>query len=218
MKHVMFTGLVEGVGEIIALTPMAEGLRLTVKTSFPAGELALGESVALAGACLTVVAITAPRVSFEVSPETLARTTFSLKKVGDRVNLERALRLGDRLGGHLVTGHVDGVGVVRERREGPAYLGLTFELPRALGRYVIEKGSIAVDGVSLTVNTCKGNTFTVNIIPFTARETTLAALKVGDRVNLETDIIGKYVARLLGKDAPPGEGVTPELLARHGFL
>jgi riboflavin synthase len=87
-----------------------------------------------------------------------------------------------------------------------------------LGRYVIDKGSIAVDGVSLTVNTCKGNTFTVNIIPFTARETTLAALKVGDRVNLETDIIGKYVARLLGKDAPPGEGVTPELLARHGFL
>jgi riboflavin synthase len=218
MKHVMFTGLVEGVGEIIALTPMAEGLRLTVKTSFPAGELALGESVALAGACLTVVAITAPRASFEVSPETLARTTFSLKKVGDRVNLERALRLGDRLGGHLVTGHVDGVGVVRERREGPAYLGLTFELPRVLGRYVIDKGSIAVDGVSLTVNTCKGNTFTVNIIPFTARETTLAALKVGDRVNLETDIIGKYVARLLGKDAPPGEGVTPELLARHGFL
>jgi riboflavin synthase len=218
MKHAMFTGLVEGVGEIVALTPMAEGLRLTVKTSFPAGELTLGESVALAGACLTVVDLAPPRASFEVSPETLARTTFPLKKPGDRVNLERALRLGDRLGGHLVTGHVDGIGVVRERREGPAYLGLTFELPGALGRYVINKGSIAVDGVSLTVNTCKGNTFTVNIIPFTAQETTLAALKVGDRVNLETDIIGKYVARLLGKDALQGEGVTPELLARHGFF
>ena len=218
MKHAMFTGLVEGVGEIIALTPMAEGLRLTVKTSFPAGDLTLGESVALAGACLTVVAIAAPRASFEVSPETLARTTFPLKKVGDRVNLERALRLGDRLGGHLVTGHVDGVGVVRELRPGPAHLGLTFELPGALGRYVIDKGAIAVDGVSLTVNTCKGNTFTVNIIPFTAQETTLAALKVGDRVNLETDIIGKYVARLLGKDNLQGQGVTTELLARHGFL
>jgi riboflavin synthase len=218
MKHTMFTGLVEGVGEIVGLTPMAEGLRLSVKTSFPAGELNLGESVALAGACLTVVAIAPPRASFEVSPETLACTTFSLKKVGDRVNLERALRLGDRLGGHLVTGHVDGVGVVRERRAGPVHLALTFELPATLGRYVIDKGSIAVDGVSLTVNTCRGNTFTVNIIPFTAQETTLGTLKVGDRVNLETDVIGKYVARLLGKDAPQGEGVTPELLARHGFL
>jgi riboflavin synthase len=218
MIHAMFTGLVEGVGEIIALTPMPEGLRFTVKTSFPAGELTLGESVAVAGACLTVVAIAPPRASFEVSPETLARTTFPLKKVGDRVNLERALRLGDRLGGHLVTGHVDGVGVVRERRQGPAHLRLTLELPVALGRYVIDKGSIAVDGVSLTVNTCQANTFTVNIIPFTAQETTLAALKVGDRVNLETDIIGKYVARLLGKDALQEQGVTPELLARHGFL
>ena len=214
----MFTGLVEGVGELVGLTPMAGGLRLAVKTSFPAGELTLGESVAVAGACLTVVAIEAPRASFEVSPETLASTTFPLKKVGDRVNLERAVRLGDRLGGHLVTGHVDGVGVVRELRPGPAHIQMKFELPAALSRFVIEKGSIAVDGVSLTVNACTGNTFTVNVIPLTARETTLAALKKGDRVNLETDIIGKYVARLLGQDGPRGGGVTPELLARHGFL
>ena len=214
----MFTGLVEGIGLIVGLTSMAEGLRLTVKTSFPAAELTLGESVALAGACLTVVALDPPRASFEVSPETLARTTFPLKKVGDRVNLERSLRLGDRLGGHLVTGHVDGVGVVRQLRPGPAHIGLTFEMPGALSRFVIEKGSIAIDGVSLTVNTCKANTLTVNVIPFTARETTLAALQVGDRVNLEADLIGKYVARLLGKDGPQGEGVTAELLARHGFL
>jgi len=165
-----------------------------------------------------VVALDSPRASFEVSPETVARTTFPLKKVGDRVNLERALRLGDRLGGHLVTGHVDGFGIVREVRPGPAHTQMKFELPAALGRLVIEKGSIAVDGVSLTVNTCQGNTFTVNVIPHTARETTLASLKVGDRVNLETDIIGKYVARLLGKGDPQGEGVTSELLARHGFL
>jgi riboflavin synthase len=214
----MFTGLVEGVGEIVALTSRAEGLRLAVKTSFPAGELALGESVAIAGACLTVVAIAPPRASFEVSPESLVRTTFPLKKVGDRVNLERALRLGDRLGGHLVTGHVDGIGVVRELRSGPAHIQLKFELPGALSRFVIEKGSIAVDGVSLTVNSVQGSTFTVNVIPHTAKETTLAALKVGDKVNVETDIIGKYVARLLGQDAPRGAGVTPELLARHGFL
>jgi riboflavin synthase len=216
MKRLMFTGLVEGIGEIAAMQSMAEGLRLGVKTPFPAA--VLGESVAVAGACLTVVAIDSTRASFEVSPETLARTTFPLKKVGDRVNLERSLRLGDRLGGHLVTGHIDGIGVVREVRPGPEQIGLKVELPGALSRFVIEKGSIAVDGVSLTVNSCQGRTFTVNIIPFTARETTLATLKVGDKVNLETDIIGKYVARLLGKEAPAGEGVTPELLARHGFL
>jgi riboflavin synthase len=214
----MFTGLVEGMGEIKGLTPLAEGLRITVQPSFPAAELTLGESVALNGACLTVMAINPPAASFEVSPETLARTTFPLKKVGDRVNLERSLRLGDRLGGHLVTGHVDGVGVLRERRQGPDHFQLKIEMPPALSRFVIEKGSIAVDGVSLTVNACQGHAFSVNIIPFTAQKTTLAALKVGDRVNLETDLIGKYVARLLGKDSPQGEGVTAELLARHGFL
>ena len=214
----MFTGLVEGVGAIVALATGPEGLRLTVKTSFPAAELTFGESVAVAGACLTVVALAPPAASFEVSPETLACTTFPLKKAGDRVNLERALRLGDRLGGHLVTGHVDGVGVVRELRPGPAHIQMKFELPGALSPFVIEKGSIAVDGVSLTVNAVKGNNFTVNLIPHTARETTLAALKVGDRVNLETDLIGKYVARLLSRDAAAGEGVTAELLARHGFL
>ena len=214
----MFTGLVEGVGEIVGLTPMAGGLRLAVRTSFPAIELTLGESVAVAGACLTVVALAPPAASFEVSPETLACTTFPLKKVRDRVNLERAVRMGDRLGGHLVSGHVDGVGVMRDIRPGPAHTRMTFELPGALSRFVIEKGSIAVDGVSLTVNLCRGNTFTVNVIPHTAKETTLASLKVGDKVNLETDLIGKYVARLLGQDSPRDEGVTPELLAKNGFL
>jgi riboflavin synthase len=214
----MFTGLVEGTGVITGLTPQAEGLRLTVRTSFAAAELTLGESVAVAGACLTVVALTPPAAAFEVSPETLKRTTFPLKKVGDRVNLERSLKLGDRLGGHLVTGHVDAVGTVKEVRSGPAHFQLKIELPEALSRFVIEKGSIAVDGVSLTVNACRGHAFLVNIIPFTAKETTLAALKVGDRVNLETDIIGKYVARLLGRDAPSGEGITAKLLAEHGFL
>jgi riboflavin synthase len=214
----MFTGLVEGVGQIMELSRMAEGLKLTVAPPFPASELTLGESVAVAGACLTVVALTPQTFSAEVSPETLARTTFPLKKVRDRVNLERALKLGDRLGGHLVTGHVDGLGVLRERREGPAHLTLKFELPEPLTRLVIEKGSIAVDGVSLTVNTCQGHTFTVNIIPHTAQKTTLAQLRVGDQVNLETDIIGKYVARLLGPRGPSTSEVTKEFLARHGFL
>jgi riboflavin synthase len=214
----MFTGLVEGVGEIRGSSRQAEGLRLTVALPFPAGELALGESVAVAGACLTVVEVSSKTAAFEVSPETLARTTLALKKVGDRVNLERALKLGDRLGGHLVTGHIDGRGSLRERREGPEHLQLKFEMPAALSRYVIEKGSIAIDGVSLTVNACQGHTLAVNLIPHTARMTTLAQLRLGDQVNLETDIIGKYVEKLLGVRSLESQGVTGELLARHGFL
>ena len=213
----MFTGLVEGVGEIVGINRLAEGLRLTVAPPFAAGELTLGDSVAVAGACLTVVEVSPRTAAFEVSPETLARTTLALKKVGDRVNLERALKLGDRLGGHLVTGHVDGRGALKERREGPEYFQLKIEMPGPLSRYVIEKGSIAIDGVSLTVNTCQGNALTVNIIPHTAEKTTLARLRVGDQVNLETDIIGKYVEKLLGP-VPETPGVTAELLARHGFL
>jgi len=213
----MFTGLVEGVGNITEMRRVAEGLRLAVAPPFPVAELTLGESVAVSGACLTVVAVQGRAFQVDVSPETLARSTLSLKKGGDRVNLERALRLGDRLGGHLVTGHVDGLGVLRERQEGPEHLVLTFELPTALAPLVIEKGSIAVDGVSLTVNAVKGPTFKVNIIPFTVKDTTLAALKVGEQVNLETDIIGKYVARLLSPHLAK-TGVTEELLARHGFL
>jgi riboflavin synthase len=213
----MFTGLVEGVGEITEMRRLAEGLRLAVAPPFPVAELALGESVAVSGACLTVVKVEGRAFQVEVSPETLARSTLSAKKVGDRVNLERALRLGDRLGGHLVTGHVDGLGVLKERRQGPEHLVLTFEMPASLAPLVIEKGSIAVDGVSLTVNAVLSHSFAVNIIPFTARDTTLANLKVGDQVNLETDIIGKYVARLLGPHLAK-TGLTEEFLARHGFL
>ncbi|MBM4284545.1 MAG: riboflavin synthase [Deltaproteobacteria bacterium] len=214
----MFTGLIEGVGEITGIVRQAEGVRLGLAPPFPVAELVLGESVAVSGACLTVVAAAGGVFQVEVSPETLARTTLGLKKVRERVNLERALRLGDRLGGHLVTGHVDGVGAVRERKEGPAHIILGFEMPPGLAPYVVEKGSIAVEGVSLTVNTCEGNRFTVNLIPFTARKTTLASLRVGDRVNLETDLIGKYVAKLLQKDRQGGRGLSQDLLARHGFL
>jgi riboflavin synthase len=214
----MFTGLIEGVGTISDLSRRGESLRLGLAPPFPVGELVLGESVAVAGACLTVVAVRGRAFLADVSPETVARTTLALKKVGERVNLERALRIGDRLGGHLVTGHVDGLGVLTERREGPEHLKLTFELPELLAPLVIEKGSIAVDGVSLTVNEVPGRVFTVNVIPFTAKKTTLTDLKVGDRVNLETDIIGKYVVRLLGPHLPAQSGLSAEMLARHGFF
>ncbi len=215
----MFTGLVEGIGEVARITRMEEGLRLALTPPFPASELSLGESVSVSGACLTVVAVSAAVFEVEVSPETLARTTLGLKKVKDKVNLERALKVGDRLGGHLVTGHVDGLGEVRERREGPNFFTLGIDFPAPLAPYIIEKGSIAVDGVSLTVNTVAGHRFSVYIIPHTAQKTTLAQLKAGDKVNLETDLIGKYVARLLG---PYKTGKAPELteefLAEHGFL
>jgi riboflavin synthase len=215
----MFTGLVEGIGDIAAINRMAEGFRLALAPPFPVGELVLGESVSVSGACLTVVAMSAAAFEVEVSPETLARTTLALKKVKDKVNLERALRIGDRLGGHLVTGHVDGLGVIRERREGPNFFTLSVDFPAPLAPFIIEKGSIALDGVSLTVNTVQGHRFSVYIIPHTALKTTLAQLKVGDRVNLETDIIGKYVARLLGPQvAGKASELTKELLAEHGFL
>jgi riboflavin synthase len=197
---------------------VAEGLRLAVAPPFPVEELVLGESVSVSGACLTVVAVKGRAFQTDVSPETLARSTLSVKKVGDQVNLERALRLGDRLGGHLVTGHVDALGTLQDRREGPEHLELTFELPAALAPLVIEKGSIAVEGVSLTVNAVRDQAFLVNIIPYTAKDTTLDGLKVGDRVNLETDIIGKYVARLLGAYLPAKSGLTEDFLARHGFV
>jgi riboflavin synthase len=214
----MFTGLVEGIGAIAAINRMAEGFRLALAPPFPVAELVLGESVAVSGACLTVVSLSAAAFEVEVSPETLARTTLGLKKVKDSVNLERALKIGDRLGGHLVTGHVDGIGVIRERREGPAFFTLTVEMPPALAPFVIEKGSIALDGVSLTVNTVQGNRFSVYIIPHTAQNTTLAQLKTGDKVNLETDIIGKYVARLLSPHRSGSSDMTKDFLAEHGFL
>ncbi|MDD3580208.1 MAG: riboflavin synthase [Desulfobacca sp.] len=215
----MFTGLIEGMGEITQISRVADGLRLSVSPPFELVEVRLGDSIAVSGACLTVVALTDREFTVEVSAETLARTTLSLKKRRDLVNLERALRLGDRLGGHLVTGHVDDVGTVLEKVVGPQSWRLKFALSAPWSRYVIEKGSIAVEGISLTVNACGPDWFMVNIIPYTAQHTTIADLKVGDQVNIETDIIGKYVAKLLGPKAEASESrVTPEMLLRHGFI
>lgn len=215
----MFTGLVEGIGRISALQPLADGLRLSVTAPFDLAEVKLGDSIAVSGPCLTVVALTRHSLTVEVSPETLQRTNLAAKAVGAGVNLERALRLGDRLGGHIVSGHIDCVGEVVRLRRGARHLQLTVSLPPPWSRYVIEKGSIALDGVSLTVNTVQGNEFTVNIIPHTASQTTLEDLRLGDRLNVETDIIGKYVEKLLQpREESAFSRITPDLLARHGFL
>ncbi len=215
----MFTGLVEGTGEITALRPTADGLRLSATAPFDLAEVKLGDSIAVSGPCLTVVEITNRTFTVEVSAETVSRTNLSYKRQGARVNLERALRLGDRLGGHIVSGHIDCVGEVVKKAAGTHHMQLVVRLPKFWSRYVIDKGSIALDGISLTVNSCINNEVSLNIIPFTAHHTTLNDLRVGDHLNIETDIIGKYVEKLLQhQNYKTTDNITHELLARHGFI
>ena len=189
-------------------------------TVLPSVEIRLGDSVAVNGVCLTVTRQETNGLTFDVSPETLDRSTLGALRSGDNVNLERALRLSDRLGGHIVTGHVDCIAAVEERREVSGTIVFTFRLlDTAMARYVIPKGSVAIDGISLTVNKVNDPAFSVTIIPHTAAMTTLPHRKPGDRVNIETDIIGKYVERLLaGQVGTTTEGVTLDLLARNGFV
>jgi riboflavin synthase len=190
----LFSGIIEAVGKLGAVVAAGGGTRLKVSSPFPA--LELGESVCVSGVCLTVIASDKQSFEVDVSPETLRRSRFATLKSGDHVNLERSLRLGDRLSGHLVFGHVDGVGrLVSMTVDGDSRL-CRFEAPEAISRYLIEKGSIAVDGVSLTVFSCEGPRFSVSIIPHTARVTTLGNLRPGDEVNLESDMIARYLEKL----------------------
>ena len=216
----MFTGLIKEVGKVVRIEMAGASARLTVAAGFHPGEVAIGDSIAVSGACLTVVEMSNGAFTFDVSPETISRTAFRQLKSGSVVNLERALRLSDRLDGHLVAGHVDCVATIAERRETSGNIVFTFRLPREFIRYIAGKGSVAIDGVSLTVNTVAEETFSVNIIPLTSSRTTLASKRMGDEVNIETDMLCKYVERLLkfrdSKDA--GGGLSLELLAKNGFL
>ena len=214
----MFTGLIEDVGTVRALDRSGTAGRLVVMTALPLETVAIGDSVAVNGACLTVVTKGGGALAFDVSPETLSRTALGGLSPGSRVNLERALRVGDRLGGHLVTGHIDCVATVAARREESGNIIFSFSLPPENSRYVIAKGSVAIDGISLTVNSVSGSGFTVNVIPHTAAMTTLRYRKPGDPVNVETDIIGRYVERLLGGNAAAGGGVTLQSLLENGFV
>jgi len=214
----MFTGLIQDVGEIAESRPSGRGRRLRVRSRLGA-EAAIGDSIAVDGACLTVVEADTATFAADVSTETLERTSLGAKRPGDRVNLEPALRLGDRLGGHLVTGHIDGTGRLTERRPDGDGLALTFSAPPELLRLVVTKGSISVDGISLTVNRVSTSGFDVMIVPHTLAETTLRDRRPGDVVNLETDLLGKYVARLLAQPRAATEGgISEEMLARNGFL
>lgn len=214
----MFTGLIETVGKALHLERSGAAARLAVATDLPQDDIRLGDSIAVNGVCLTVVAQGRGTLTFDVSPETLERTTFGALSSGMPVNLERALRLSDRLGGHIVAGHVDCVATIVERRETSGNIVFTFRLSRQASRYLVEKGSVAIDGISLTVNTVAEESFTVNIIPHTAARTTLEMKRPGDRVNIETDILGKYVERLLAGGQDGKRGLTLELLAKNGFM
>lgn len=214
----MFTGLIETVGELVSIEKRGASGSLTVKTSLPLDEVAIGASIAINGACLTVVRKGGGAVTFDISPETIDRTGFKNLKSGSPVNMERAMRLSDRLDGHLVSGHVDCVATVIERREVAGNIVFSFRFPPQYGKYIAAKGSVAIDGISLTVNTAGPDSFSINVIPHTAAKTTLIGKRVGDEVNIETDLLCRYLERLLAGRDSGGEGVTLDLLAKTGFL
>lgn len=211
---VMFTGLVQDVGVVERVLP-GPTTDVWVRTALGAADLSLGESIAIDGACLTVVERNANAFRVQAGPETLRRTTLGALRPGSRVHLERALRLSDRLGGHLVLGHVDGVCTVKRVYPEGGALVLDLSLPSALAPYFIDKGSVAVDGVSLTVNALGPEHFSVALIPETQARTTLGQKSVGTQANVEADVIGKYVARLHRLGA--GGGLTLDVLRAAGF-
>lgn len=211
----MFTGIIQEKGVIKAVRLSGGRTALEIEASF-SGTLELGESVAVNGVCLTVVKAEAGSFVADVSPETMRVTTTGRLKKGDEVNLERAMAIGDRLGGHLVYGHVDGVGRLAGRQSEKNALVLTVEAPSEVLRYLVDRGSIAIEGASLTAYDISGSTFHVSVIPHTAAETTLGDLKPGDPLNLEADIIGKYVEKFV-RGASASGGLSMDLLQKYGY-
>jgi len=221
----MFTGIIEGLGTITGIQSSGKGKQFSITSGFNLDGTKIGDSLAVNGACLTAVRIEGKRFNVDVAPETLSLTTLGQANVGDRVNLERALSLSGRLDGHLVSGHIDGTGTMESKQNVGNAIIVSFSVPEAVAYYMIRKGSVAVDGVSLTINDCRPDGFSVSIIPHTAALTTLDYKKVGEAVNIETDMIGKYVERFVkkgsrGPETPESKKteVDLEFLARTGFL
>jgi riboflavin synthase len=218
----MFTGIVEAIGQVKNIVRSGAGATCTIRVPNSLSDCRPGDSLSIDGVCLTLTAVKGDLFTVDISGETLARSTLGSLKQGSMVNLERALKLSDRLGGHLVSGHVDGTGTIdkMERQQGAWLIRITID--QALSRYVIEKGSVAVDGMSLTVNRCIGRSFDISIIPYTAAVTTISKKRQGDKVNIEVDMISKYVEKFLSHadTAVPKEAVSRldrELLLRYGF-
>lgn len=221
----MFTGIIEGLGTLAAARAAGEGKRLTLTSDFDLTGTRIGDSIAVSGACLTVVALAGRRFDVDVAPETLRLTTLGAAVSGERVNLERALRLSDRLDGHLVSGHVDGQGRLLKKERAANAILVTVGVPAEMSRYMVTKGSVAVDGVSLTLNAVYADRFEVSIIPHTAHLTTIGFKPVGAAVNIETDLIGKYVERFVVGNrrdedgrAAEARGISRKLLEDSGFI
>ncbi|PIP36593.1 MAG: riboflavin synthase [Desulfobacterales bacterium CG07_land_8_20_14_0_80_52_14] len=221
----MFTGIIEGQGTIAAIQAAEQGRRFVFAVELPLTETRIGDSIAVNGVCLTAVTFSGNRFAADVSPETLEKTTFGKARIGDRVNIERAMRFSDRVGGHLVSGHIDGVGRIRERTRTANAFRVIIQAPEHILEFMVPKGSVAVDGVSLTLNECHPDAFEVSIIPHTAQMTTVGTKKPKDPVNIEADMIGKYIAHFLsrqklssGKRAGEGSLLDRAYLEKTGFL
>ncbi|OGP90837.1 MAG: riboflavin synthase subunit alpha [Deltaproteobacteria bacterium RBG_16_47_11] len=214
----MFTGIVEDKGKVVRLEHQGQGNRLTLEIPVGLTEISLGDSINVNGACLTVVEKKGRMIMVDLSSETLQRTNLNDIEEGEEVNLERALKLMDRLGGHFVTGHIDGIGTVVEKRREGDFLQIRIRAPQSVTKHFVQKGSIAIDGISLTVNECQGDEIQITLIPFTLQKTTLLKKGVGDRVNLEADILGKYVEKLLDRKNAGSKELDRDFLREHGFL
>ncbi len=216
----MFTGLIESVGKVHSLKRQGDSGQLRIISSLVDGDLQLGESIAVNGACLTVTAWDQNSFSVDISPETMTCTTLGMLRPNQRVNLERALSLADRLGGHLVSGHIDCIATVRRRYQDQNAIRFEFAVPGEVMRYLVEKGSVAVDGISLTINRVGNDMFSVAVIPHSLEKTTLNLCREGSQVNIETDLLGRYVERLLqGENTPHNESkLNIDFLAKNGFL
>lgn len=215
----MFTGIVEEIGIIKGISRGAESASITIGARKILDDVKLGDSIATNGVCLTVTHFAKDSFTVDVMPETMRRSSLNNLSIGSKVNLERALRLSDRLGGHIVSGHIDGTGVIKEFKREDNAVWISIEADMEILKYIIHKGSIAIDGVSLTVAYVDNNMFKVSIIPHTGEETTLLSKKTGDKVNLECDLIGKYVEKLLGFRAKEESKSSLDLnfLSQHGF-
>ena len=214
----MFTGIIEDKGRFLRVEYQGQKKRLTLELPMNLTDVQLGDSININGVCLTIVEKRGQTIQLDLSPETLQKTVLGGLKEGDKVNLERALRLTDRLGGHIVTGHIDGIGIIVEKRKEMDFLNFKIRIPKSISKYVVQKGSIAIDGISLTVNESQGEDIQLSLIPYTLEKTTLMDKKVGDQVNVESDVLGKYVEKLLDREDRKSKDATFSFLKEHGFI